>query len=40
VRKKAKSVKLALKKFRDKMSENIKRGIENPHLNLRLDGDE
>jgi len=30
-------VRVALKKFRDKMIENIKRGCLQPHLNLTLE---
>ena len=36
-RKKCPDVRVALKKFREQMMENIEKGIENPHLNLKLD---
>lgn len=35
--KKTKDVRISLKQFRDKMIENINRGVNNPHLNLKLD---
>ncbi|EGR26975.1 NLI interacting factor-like phosphatase family protein, putative [Ichthyophthirius multifiliis] len=34
---KFRDVRIALKKFREKMMENIQNGIEDPHLNLQLD---
>jgi len=37
-KKKVKDVRVALKKFREQMMENIEKGIENPHLHLNLDG--
>lgn len=36
-RKKVTDVRVALRRFRDQMIENIEKGFDNPHLNLQLD---